>query len=132
MKCREKINNRGPTLTIIRTSENHIIGGYASKSWTSSNAWIDDPLSFIFHLSSQRDGYNYASSPSSSHCGREEVMKKHVLHDGRDQFPQFGMDLYIVNDPKKGKSTISTRFNEFVGLKNSSFFVSEIEIFLCI
>lgn len=36
-KFHEKCDNKGPTVTLVRTEKNNVFGGYASQSWTSDN-----------------------------------------------------------------------------------------------
>mmetsp|Transcript_31410 Transcript_31410/g.74992 ORF Transcript_31410/g.74992 Transcript_31410/m.74992 type:complete len:355 (+) Transcript_31410:77-1141(+) len=46
-----KCDNKGPTLTIIETTEGHIVGGYSSAPWTSSRSLSSSNGAFLFHLS---------------------------------------------------------------------------------
>lgn len=43
-------DNKGETITVIRSTSGHIFGGYTSKSWTSSGKYVSDPNSFLFTL----------------------------------------------------------------------------------
>jgi BTB/POZ domain-containing protein KCTD9 len=48
-----KCDNRGPTLTLVKSSSNNeIFGGYTSIPWTSSQyRWVRDDKAFLFTLS---------------------------------------------------------------------------------
>ncbi len=46
-----KCENQGPTLTVIRTKQGYIFGGYAPDSWESGDMlWKANPNTFIFTL----------------------------------------------------------------------------------
>ena len=82
-------DNKGPTLTVIKSSVGKICGGYASVSWKSEGGNTKDPESFIFSLDS-KTVYKPFRDESD-------------LYFGADQGPCFGynsLNLY------------STRMNE--------------------
>ena len=41
-------DNKGPTITLIRSSEGFIFGGYTPLSWYNHSNWKDDEQSFLF------------------------------------------------------------------------------------
>ena len=44
-----RCNNKGPTVTVIRRSDNgRVFGGYASRSWVSSNGYAYDYDAFLW------------------------------------------------------------------------------------
>jgi hypothetical protein len=43
-----KCDGKSPTLTIIKTNERYIFGGYTQAKWNSNNVTIIDPNAFIF------------------------------------------------------------------------------------
>ena len=46
-----KIKNQGATLTIIKTTQNAICGGYTSKMWTGGGSgYCEDCDAFVFNL----------------------------------------------------------------------------------
>jgi hypothetical protein len=45
-----KVFNKGPTLIILKTSEEAICGGYTSKNWDGSRKWTDDIDAFVFNM----------------------------------------------------------------------------------
>jgi hypothetical protein len=69
------IDNKGPSVTICRTTDGYIFGGYNSQSWTSNNCWKAATDTFLFSLvnpfndgprklkvkNSQRAVYNHQS-----------------------------------------------------------------------
>ena len=51
----QKCDNKGPTITIVKTSDGHVFGGYMPRSWVSESMYNECEDSFIFSLS---DGQN--------------------------------------------------------------------------
>ena len=45
-----KIKNQGATLTIIKTTQNAICGGYTSKMWNPGSHYCEDSDAFVFNL----------------------------------------------------------------------------------
>ena len=45
-----KCNNKGPTITIIETTDGHIVGGYSNVSWSSSGSYTAAEKAFLFIL----------------------------------------------------------------------------------
>ena len=43
-------DNKGPTITIIKSSNGFIFGGFTLISWNSTSKWTEDSSSFIFSL----------------------------------------------------------------------------------
>ena len=53
--CHLKIDDKGPTLSIVKTTENKIFGGYTNIPWKSyAGVIIDNGLSFIFSLKNDK------------------------------------------------------------------------------
>ena len=46
-------NDKGPTLSLIRTTAGHIFGGFTTISWDSSNGYKNDTHSFLFSVDKQ-------------------------------------------------------------------------------
>ena len=47
-----KCDNRGETISIIQSTNNHIFGGYTSKPWSGISKYVRDEKAFIFLLRS--------------------------------------------------------------------------------
>ena len=43
-------DNKGPTLTIIKTTQGHTFGGFTKTSWDSSGNYKHDNSSFLFSV----------------------------------------------------------------------------------
>ena len=48
-----KCDNKGPTLSIIRTNNGRICGGYTSISWTSERQQLADDSAYVLSLDKQ-------------------------------------------------------------------------------
>ena len=47
-----KCNDKGATITVIRSSDGFIFGGFADKSWKSSDKYCKSDKAFLFSLKS--------------------------------------------------------------------------------
>ena len=45
-----KIDNQGPTITIVKTDKNKIFGGFTTAPWDKSNTWKSDVSAFTFSV----------------------------------------------------------------------------------
>jgi hypothetical protein len=43
-------DNQGPTLTIIKATDNKIFGGYTSANWDSSGSYKSDSNAYLFSV----------------------------------------------------------------------------------
>jgi len=76
-------DNKGPTLTIIKTSNGKRIGGFTSRDWNkNTNAYISDNKSFLFDLD-QSQRYNVVSADKA-------------IWSGADYGPIFGANHDLV------------------------------------
>jgi hypothetical protein len=62
-----KCDGKSPTLTIIKTDEGYIFGGYTQAKWNSSNATVIDPNAFIFSFKNAMN--TQFKSKAQSNCG---------------------------------------------------------------
>jgi hypothetical protein len=51
----DKCDNHSKTLTVIRTANGNVFGGYTDQFWDTSNAWKVDNNAFIFSLINQEN-----------------------------------------------------------------------------
>lgn len=125
-------NNKGPTMTIIRSNNNFLFGGYTSVAWTSCNNYQKDSTAFLFTLTNP---HNIPPTKYLIKGGNEG----NAIYDHTSYGPTFGggHDIYLVNNSNSSNS--STNFpNSYVdttGKGNSTFtgsnnfLVSDIEVF---
>jgi len=45
-----KCDDKGATMTVVKTKEGYVFGGYADKSWSTSNNYISSDEAFLFSL----------------------------------------------------------------------------------
>ena len=51
----KRCDNKSKTLTIIKSTNGNIFGGYTDKAWTSGNQFYSDPNAFLFSLVNKDD-----------------------------------------------------------------------------
>lgn len=50
-----KCDNKGPTISIIKSTDGQVFGGYTSKSWDKNQkTHVPDPLSFLFNINNKK------------------------------------------------------------------------------
>lgn len=87
------------TLTIIRTTENYIFGGFTGAAWDSANHYINDNKSFIFSLK------NCENSPFKARC----IDQKYSINGGSNLGPSFGInDIELFTSSDKNKLSTSS------------------------
>jgi hypothetical protein len=127
-------NGHSNTLTIIKTSENYIFGGYSPLEWRSRDSGVSDGSlkSFLFTI-------------KNPHNLRPRIFvqqkKKHAIHDTPTTGPSFGAgyDILISAQSDSGLHSVSNLGVTYVndtGLAGTSVFagssqfnVAEIEVF---
>ena len=86
-KFHEKCDGIKNTLTIIKTTNENIFGGFTGAAWNSNNEYIHDTNSFIFSL------VNQSSAPFKSKC----IKNKYSICGNSSLGPIFG-GYNIFND----------------------------------
>ena len=132
----EKCDDKGATITVIRSSDGFIFGGFADKSWKSSGGWCKSDKAFLFSLKSPSDEVG----PTKMSIKHKKCSKA-MLHSSSNG-PIFGnsYDLCIASDANNNSNSCSYSIlgytyelppgqtNTF--LVGSDYFkVSEIEVF---
>lgn len=80
-------DKKGPTLTVYKTSQGKVFGGYTSLSWKSCfYPNRVDHKAFIFSLTNKTKHEIYRN-------------KKYAVYDSLEYFPSFGeaRDIYVVD-----------------------------------
>jgi hypothetical protein len=121
-------DNHERTITLIRSSDNFIFGGYASQVWDTSNSWKKNVDEFVFSL----------KNPSN------KLLYKYVGAKGKDAikcdplcgpiFGQLNSEELLIRDNSDNRTdnfvkcgnvySITERFT-----KTENFCVSELEVF---
>ena len=128
-----KCDDKGATITVIRSSDGFIFGGFADKPWKSSaGVWCESDKAFLFSLKSPSSEVGPTKmSIKQSECANA------MYHDS-SLGPNFGNDIHIANDANRNSNSSTNLGNTYelpsgqtdkflVGSKN--FKVSEIEVF---
>ena len=132
----EKCNNKGPTLTIIKTNDGHIFGGYNPISWINEAMYNECDDSFIFSLS---DGMNIKPIK----CPLKKYMKKYAIKQNENMYsPGWGevdnADLFIsYKNLENSYSSLGRCYkvpkdidpNTFLAGKPNKWGIEEVEVF---
>jgi hypothetical protein len=104
------------TLTVVRTTDGDVFGGYARKPWSSRNTFVTDRDAFLFRFETCRKGQvGHFISPCQS-------KGHHALTCHEKNGPTFGSeagnkDLYIASE----SNTHRESYYNFQGHANSGF-----------
>ena len=115
-------DNKGPTLTLVKTSKNYIFGAYTPFSWKSKISYSpdNDRDTFLFSLNLMKkfnkikDDSTVYFAPNFCPC-----------------FGQGGSDFYINDDLNRGTTIPKTFLQNYdlTGGKQGAFQVEELEIY---
>ncbi|CAF2225380.1 unnamed protein product [Rotaria magnacalcarata] len=128
-----RCDNQGSTMTVVRSTNNYLFGGYASVGWTSTyGAYINDPRAFLFTLT------NPHNIPPTKYLVKPDKVA-YALQYSNDYGPIFGgcdITLFtnsnsnqssLVNFPYFYVDTTGQAKNTFTGTAN--FTTLDIEVF---
>ena len=117
-------NGQGYTLTLIRNTKGYRCGAFISKSWGSSNGYINDPNAFLFSLEYKEQYFTYDGT--------------NAIYDYSGNGPYFGNngDLCISNNCRQNTSSFCNLPYTYKGNKLRSltggwtyFKVDELEVY---
>lgn len=117
-----KVENKFPTLIIIKTTNNYVFGGYASIPWKCDGKWYSDENSFIFSFNTKQ-----------KYKVKDNNKPDHIF--GRYDLVQFGNDIRIYdkcisnNQNFVGKMFYNSPDNYEINGGNQYFTVSSYEVF---
>ena len=124
-----KCNNKGPTITFVKTTAGKRIGGFTMVSWTSLGNYKEDRDAFIFSLDSHQKFIQYKNFGNA-------------IYDNSGNGPTFGngYDLYIANGCKGNGSSYCYSnysynfYNSYnlinTGSQQTAFQVADYEVYL--
>ena len=49
----ERCDDKGPTVSLFRTDDDQVLGGFTAASWGSGGVHVTDENAFLFNLSKQ-------------------------------------------------------------------------------
>ena len=86
-----RCNNQGPTMTIIRSNNNCLFGGYTAVPWTSDGTYKNDATAFLFTLT------NPHNIPPTKYLVTAGSAASAVMHNATHG-PYFGNSALHVSD----------------------------------
>ena len=125
-------DSKGPTLTIIKSTNGYLFGGYTRQSWISRYSYVRDTHAFLFTLTNP---YSIRPTKYSIINGRQNT----AFYGGSNYGPTFGggHDIYVPDNSKYNngytnfghtyRDTTGRRKNTFTG--SYKFKTSEIEVY---
>jgi len=131
----QKCDNKGETLTVIKSTASYLFGGYTPITWTSRGNYAWDQRTFIFTLTNP---YNTAPTKFTNTGPRND--NAYSIYDNSSYGPTFGggNDIYVANQCNQNNSSgtgFPHSFADSIGQGNNTFTgstnfqVSEIEVF---
>lgn len=122
-----RCDNLSPTLTIVRTDDEHVFGGYTNGEWDSSNSYKYGFNSFLFSL---RNEFRQSVTGSKIFCSAKSGPSFGCVH--RDTLEH---DLCIRNGSDgvagklEGYCSLVTKTSPKILPQFVAFSVAEIEVF---
>ena len=130
-KFHEKCDNIGPNLSIIKTKENIIFGGFTMNNWSENSFFTKkDDLAFVFKLQNKKI-YNIKKGENSIYCNKGNLINFHNAKGGYST-------LYVINNCLSKRSNTCCKndssYQNFtidyeLNNGNQFFIVSEMEIY---
>ncbi len=130
-------DNKGKTLTVVKTTRGFIIGGYTKEPWSQIGTYVADPTAFMFSL------VNPSNTPLKLPVILTYSYSTYATFHAASYGPSFGTQDLWIND---NSNTVKLNYANIVyytppnGLKNteagiwivgeSPFLVADIEVFL--
>jgi len=121
----EKCNNRGPTVTIIKSKHGKIFGGFIDQAWTTRSGYINTRNSWLFSLITKA---KYEMNDPSTYA-------QYGGYDASGYGPTFGggHDIYLATDFTSNSNYCnrhSYNFPDYTTLAGGyNFQVEEVEVF---
>jgi len=86
-------DDKGATMTVIKSSEGWMFGGFTTQSWSGNPVWKKDPQAFIFTLTNP---HNIPATKFSIKDGEQQ----HAIYVHGGYGPTFGLghDIHIINN----------------------------------
>lgn len=80
-------DNKGPTLTVVKSSSGYVFGGYSDQSWTSpsSGTWSASSSAFLFSLKCAA-----GLDPVQMKVASSKSNQANSVYNGKDYCPIFG------------------------------------------
>jgi hypothetical protein len=101
---RSKCSNKGETVTIIKSTNGYIFGGYTPIPWSSSNTYSFNVKSFLFSMKNPG-----GTAPTKIDNNGPHHSNQYSTYQGSSYGPTFGggHDLYICSNSNSTNSSYS-------------------------
>lgn len=122
-------DQKGPTLTVIKSQHDKIFGGYVSKDWASNGEHVEDLNSFIFSLSENKK-YERTSG-TSMYCGSDNGVWFGACYIGTGNVKDnWNTDRSSCLDYSLSSTSYFTKSEHYLsGSTDSYFTVKEVEVY---
>jgi len=112
-------DDKGPTMTVIKSSEGWLFGGFTTQSWRGAPTWRADPQAFIFTLT------NPHNIPATKFDVKLDKQDFAVCANSR-MGPTFGTgpDIYVSHNSNmntNSRTVFPTTFEDSTGIGESLF-----------
>jgi hypothetical protein len=130
-KFHNKCDNIGPNLSIVKTKENLIFGGFTMNNWSGNLINKKDDLAFVFNLQNKKI-YNIKKGENSVYCHKECLIN---FFNGKKSGYS---TLFVINNCLRSNSNTCCKndssYQNFtidyeLNNGNQFFYVSEMEIY---
>ncbi|KAF2068630.1 hypothetical protein CYY_010045 [Polysphondylium violaceum] len=118
-------DGKGPTITLIETTDGCVFGGYNNQSWNNDDKWYHDDKCFFFTLVK-----DHGVKPTKYLPIDTLKIKKTIIGGFKDNGPMFGLDLNLYQVYSSG--TLAVIDTSGKGEPPNSFTIKTIEIYKCI
>lgn len=111
-----RCNNRGPTVTVVKSAQGHVFGGYSDVSWDSSGQFRHSQTAFLFKLA-QQDQVNV----SRHNLVRSRSHHQYAIYCAGERGPTFGggrggLDFEVIlNGTASSHMNLGSTFNRGPG-----------------
>jgi len=97
-------SSKGPTITVIKSSNGYIFGGYTPISWGSNNNYQYDNKSFLFSFKNTNGSQAVKMENNGPHHANQ-----YSIYNGSNYGPTFGggHDIYICSGSNSTNSSYS-------------------------
>ena len=117
-------DNKGITLTLIKSKEGFIVGGYTPLNWGEDYGWIKDTDTFLFSLSQGKVFRKLKNSESIYSCKDIGPLFNYI------GFAEHGKRNMSQGEFKKRNDIYDNNYNEIIPNEGNRFFdIEEVEIY---
>ena len=130
IKFHEKCNSIGPNISIIKTKENLIFGGFTVNNWSLQETIKKDDLAFLYNYQTKKI-HNIKKGENAIYCGATVLID---FFNGKGGYATLGLVDNCFNSDSNTCQIKDTSFTNFLkdyelNNGNKNFKVSELELY---